>query len=72
MEDTEKEEREKTTTEETVNIKMPRQVLDFAEFYAEIGSTDRDALLTRILIERLKEIKEQFMNLPYLQIPELW
>lgn len=65
------EEPEKTAVEGTVNLKIPQQVLDFAEFYAEIGSMERDALLTIIVIERLREIKEQFKALPYLDIPEL-
>uniref|UniRef100_A0A6M3M9P1 Uncharacterized protein n=1 Tax=viral metagenome TaxID=1070528 RepID=A0A6M3M9P1_9ZZZZ len=72
MEVNDKEEQGKTTVEETVNLKIPKQVLDFAEFYAEIGSMERDALLTKIVIERLREMKEQFITLPYLQIPELW
>lgn len=66
------EEQEKITVEETVNLKIPKQVLEFAEFYAEIGSMDRDALLTKIVIDRLSEIKEQFNALPYLKVPELW
>jgi len=72
MEATSKEEEGKTAVEDTVNLKIPQQVLDFAEFYAEIGSMERDALLTKIVIERLREIKEQFKTLPYLDIPELW
>jgi len=72
MEATQNREQEETAIEETVNLKISRQVLDFAEFYAEIGSTDRDALLTKIITERLREIREQFKTLPYLDIPELW
>jgi len=72
MEVNDKEYQGKTTVEETVNLKIPKQVLDFAEFYAEIGSMERDALLTKIVIERLREMKEQFVTLPYLHIPELW
>ena len=72
MEARENEEQGKTGVEETVNLKIPKQVLDFAEFYAEIGDTKRDALLTKILTERLREIKEQFRTMPHLQIPELW
>jgi len=33
---------------------------------------ERDALLTKIVIARLEDIKEKFKALPYLQIPELW
>ncbi len=66
------EEGEKTVVEETVNLKIPEQVLDFAEFYAEIGNMDRDALITKIVIERLREIKEQFKGLPYIEVLELW
>ena len=69
---TDNEEQEKIIVEETVTLKIPKTVLDFAEFYAEIGSMDVDALLTKIVIERLKEIKEQFNALPYLEVPELW
>jgi len=65
------EEQEKIEVEETVNLKIPKEVLDFAEFYAEIGSMERDALLTKIIVERLKEIKEQLITMPYLHIPEL-
>lgn len=72
MNTTGNEEQEKIIVEETVNLKIPKQVLEFAEFYAEIGSMDRDALLTKIVIERLSEIKEQFKALPYLEVPELW
>jgi len=71
MNATGKEEPEKTTVEETVNLKISRQVLDFAEFYAEIGGMERDTLLTKIITERLREIKEQFKALPYLEVPEL-
>jgi hypothetical protein len=71
MEVKDNEEPEKTSVEETVNLKIPKQVLDFAEFYGEIGGMERDALLTKIIIERLSEIKEQFKTLPYLKIPEL-
>jgi len=72
MEVNDKEEQGKTTFEETVNLKIPKQVLDFAEFYAEIGNMERDALLTKIVIARLEDIKEKFKALPYLHIPELW
>ena len=72
MNDIEKKETGKIPAEETVNLKIPIQVLDFAEFYAEIGSMERDVLLTKILTERLREIKDQFKSLPYLQIPETW
>lgn len=72
MDTTQKREREEQAIEEAVNLKIPQQVLDFAEFYAEIGSMERDALLTKIVIERLREIKEQFKTLPYLEVPELW
>ena len=57
---------------ETVTLKIPKQALEFTEFYAEIGNEERDALLKKILIERLKEIKAQVKNLPHLNIPELW
>ena len=72
MEATGNEDRDKTAFEETVNLKIPKPVLDFAEFYAEIGGTDRDTLLTKIITERLREIREQFKNLPYIEVPELW
>ncbi len=72
MNDIEKKETGKITAEETVNLKIPIQVLDFADFYAEIGGIERDVLLTKILTERLREIKDQFKSLPYLQIPETW
>lgn len=72
MDTTQKREREESAVEETVNLKIPRPVLDFAEFYAEIGIMDRDALLTKIITERLREIREQFKALPYLEVPELW
>ena len=72
MNDIEKKETGKIPAEETVNLKIPIQVLDFAEFYAEIGDMERDVLLTKILTERLREIKDQFKSLPYLQIPETW
>lgn len=72
MDDTQKREQVETAVEETVNLKISRQVLDFAEFYAEMGSTDRNTLLTRIITERLREIKEQFKTLPHIEVPELW
>lgn len=56
---------------ELVTLKIPKQVLEFAEFYAELGNKECDELLTKILIDRLKEIKTQIQNLPYLDIPEL-
>ncbi len=72
MKATDNKEHEEMAVEEAVNLKISKQVLDFAEFYAEIGGMDRDALLTKIVIERLREIKEQFNALPYLEVPELW
>lgn len=72
MEATQNREQEEQAIEEAVNLKIPSQVLDFAEFYAAIGSMDRDTLLTKIITERLREIKEQFKGLPYLEVPELW
>lgn len=62
----------KENEEETVNLKIPIQVLDFAAFYAEIGNMDRDILLTKIITERMTDIREQFKTLPYLDIPEFW
>lgn len=72
MNATDNKELNETAIEETVNLKIPRQVLDFAEFYAEMGSMDRDTLLTKIITERMGEIKKQFKDLPYIEIPELW
>lgn len=63
---------EEKEASEIVTLKMPKQVLDFAEFYAEMGNEERDTLLTEILIERLNEIKTQVKSLPYLDIPELY
>lgn len=51
--------------EETISLKLPEDALEFAEFYAELGSMDRDTLLTRILSERLKEVREQTGNVSY-------
>ncbi len=56
--------------EETTSLKLPKDALEFAEFYAELGGMDRDTLLTRILSERLKEVREQFKGMPYMNIPE--
>lgn len=56
---------------ESITLKIPKQALEFAEFYSEIGGEECDALLTKILLERLKEIKAQVKALPYLDIPEL-
>lgn len=72
MKGDEKDEQEKTTSEEGVNLKISKQVLDFADFYATIASTDRDTLLAKLLTERLEEVKEQFKNIPHLKIPELF
>lgn len=72
MDTTQKREQEESAIEDTVNLKIPQQVLDFAEFYAEIGGMARDALLTKIITERLKDIKEQFKALPHIEVPELW
>ena len=68
---TDNQEQEKIIVEGTVNLKIPKRVLDFAEFYAEIGGMDIDALLTKIVIERMSEIKEKFKTMPYLEVPEL-
>lgn len=67
-----KEKKENTGVEETVTLKLPKQILDFAEFFAELGDEERNSLLTKIVIERLKEIKTQVKALPYLDIPELY
>ena len=68
----ENDEHEEKTPEDGVNLKIPKQVLDFVDFYADIAGIDRDALLTEILTERLQEIKEQFKKIPHLKIAELW
>lgn len=57
---------------EAVTLKIPKQMLEFAEFYAEIGDEERDALLTKILTERLSEMKALVKALPHLDIPELY
>lgn len=62
----------KTEEPETITLQLPRAALEFADFYAELGNTDRDTLLTRILSERLKEVREQFKGMPYLNIPETY
>ncbi len=72
MKDTETGEHEKKNPEDVVNLKIDKRVLEFAEFYAELGNTERDELLTRILTERLEELKDQFKKLPYLKVPECW
>jgi len=58
--------------EETISLKLPKDALEFAEFYAELGNMDRDTLLTKILSERLKEVREQFKGMPYMNIPETY
>ncbi len=58
--------------EEAISIKLPKRALEFSEFYATLGNIDRDALLTRILTERLKEVREQFKGMPYMNIPETY
>lgn len=63
---------EQLADEETVILKISKQKLEFVDFYAEIGSTDRNALLTEIITERLRVMKEQVKALPYIEIPELW
>lgn len=63
---------EEKTSEDGVNLKIPKQALDFVDFYADIIGMDRDALLTEILTERLHEIKEQFKAIPHFKIAELW
>lgn len=57
---------------ETVTLKIPKQILEFAEFYAEMGNEERNTLLTKILIERMKEIKTLVKALPHIDIPELY
>lgn len=63
---------EKSAIEEEVTLVLSKPVLEFAEFYASLGGTARDALLTKILLERLSEIKAQVKALPYLEISELY
>ncbi|TRZ88886.1 MAG: hypothetical protein D4R88_06745 [Methanosarcinales archaeon] len=62
----------KMNEEETISLKLPKDALEFAEFYAELGNMDRDTLLTKILSERLKEVREQFKGMPYMNIPETY
>ncbi len=62
----------KTEEPETITLQLPRAVLEFADFYAELGNMDRDTLLTKILTERLKEVKEQFKGMTYLNITETY
>lgn len=66
------EERNKREDPETVSLLLPRAALEFADFYAELGNMDRETLLTRILTEELKEVREQFKALPCLNIPETY
>lgn len=63
---------EQAKVEGEVKLILPKSSLEFAEFYAELGGEERDALLTKILIEQLRHAKEQVKALPYLQIPELY
>ncbi len=65
-------EKAKEEVEEEVTIKLPRTLLEFADFYAALGNDERNALLTKILIDRLKDIKSQVNALPHLNIPELY
>lgn len=67
-----KEDPKKTEIEQSVTLQLPVQILEFAEFYASLGGTERDVLLTRLVVERLKEIKAQVKALPCLDIPELY
>lgn len=66
------EEQNITKEPETITLQLPRAALEFADFYAELGNTDRETLLTRILSDRLKEVREQFKGIPYLNIPETY
>ncbi len=66
------EDKTKEEVEGEVTLKIPKTLLEFADFYAALGNDERDALLTKILIERLKEIKSQVKALPHLSIPELY
>jgi len=66
------EEQNKTKEPETITLQLPGAALEFADFYAELGNMDRDTPLTRILSERLKEVREQFKGIPYLNIPETY
>lgn len=56
--------------EETISLKLPKDALEFIEFYAELGGMDRDTLLTKILTERIKEVRDKFKAMPYMNIPE--
>lgn len=58
--------------EETVTLRLPDKMLEFANFYAVMGNIDRDTLLAMILTEQLKKVKEQFKALPYMDIPETY
>lgn len=60
--------------EEVVSLRLPKKVLEFAEFYATLGSIDRDTLLGKILIEQLTELKRKMKELPHVsyKIWETW
>lgn len=62
----------KEETVEMVNIKLPRRVLEFADFYAALGNEERENLLSKILISQLREIRDKFKDLPYVELPEIW
>lgn len=64
--------KETKETQEEAILKLPKQILEFADFYANLAGMERDTLLTRLVIERLKEIKAQVKELPHLDIPELY
>lgn len=58
--------------EENVTIKIPAKALEFVEFYATVCNEDRNTLLARILVERLKEIRDKLKQMPHLKVPEVW
>lgn len=67
-----KDAQQKTDAVETVTLELPKQVLDFAEFYAALGNMERDVLLKKIVTEKLLEMKSALRALPHLSIPEIW
>ena len=58
--------------EETVTIRIPAKAAEFADFYATVCNENRDTLLGKILVEKLKEIRDKLKQIPHLKVPEVW
>ncbi len=58
--------------EEIISLKIPKSALNFADFYAGVCGEDRDVLLTKVMVERLAELRDKLKAMPHTTNLNIW